>query len=343
MTWLLYGCIFAGIARFARPRREYIYVAASAYTVNCIITILQLLGLNPLWLYPNHLNYYDPFMQELCPFLGTLGNIDIGSAWNCLIIPLMCAECAFGKHRIRFLCLIPAILGLVCVFAVGVASGVLALAITFSIFIPFWITGIFASAVSSVSPSKLRRAAIISVASLWIIGLGFVFLFPGLPGFFGELHSILHGVVLDHFGSNRIHIWKDTLNVAADNLFIGVGPDSLMHHLDIRFSRYSEALEQLIQSGVDNAHNEYLQLLVSFGLFGFIPFALLMLITLCRAIPQSRSEPCALLLPSMLCYMIQAFFNIGLCVIFPLFMILWALTFSASSANHIHTQSVVTT
>jgi O-antigen ligase len=323
-----------GVSRYGSAKDKYLYAFGVSYTLCCLIVLVQLLGYNPLGLYPNNLNYYDPFVQETGKFLGTVGNIDLHSALSCLAIPMMCAICVCGSSRRRFLLLIPASLGLASVAASGVASGVLALAVTAVVFVPISVIFLHCrnkgmQAATVVSERSFRRR-VVTVAFLAVAAaLLAIYFWPGEGDTMSELRSLLHGEISDSYGSRRILIWKNVLNVIKDHPIFGVGSDSLESVLDVRFTRYSEVLGETITAAVDNAHNEYLQLLASFGLFGFLPLMAAQAVTWVHILRYWRiSRLITLICPGLLCYLVQAFFNIGLCITTPLFCIFWALTWT---------------
>lgn len=322
VTYLLYGAVLWGIARYGKPRARYLWTAAAVYSVICCISALQLLGGNPLSLYPGGLNYYDPYAREIGLFLGTLGNIDVASALHCLMLPLLGAAVVMGRQRSRFLLLIPIALGGVCMAAAGVASGLLAVACTAAAAAAVFAARLWAGKDAGKGRVFLRAVVILAV----ILGafLTAVYFLPVESGAVYELRQLLHGEVSGSFGSGRLRIWRSAWQVFWEHPLLGVGPDCLAPYLNVRFERYSEALGYTLVNYADNAHNEYLNLLCCFGLAGFLPFAAAQLDTWHRAL-CSTDRWVWLLLPALFCYLVQAFFNIGLCFVTPLFLILWGL------------------
>ena len=79
----------------------------------------------------------------------------------------------------------------------------------------------------------------------------------------------------------------------------------------------------MLRSIVDNAHNMYLQLFVNFGVIGAAPLSILAVYTTERI--AERMQSVRLLLAPMICFLIQAAFNIGTCIVAPLFLILWGI------------------
>lgn len=325
LEYLLYGGALIGIFRFGKLKKRYLYLAAGSYCLCCVITALQLMGFDPLGLYPANLNYHHPVAAELCPFLGTIGNIDTLSAYHCLMIPLLIAAVVYGKGKWRFALLLPALLGAVCAVVTAVASGLLAFCCA---------AAVFACVAAAKWYVRRRKNApsvwcvtLLLMALLLTAVLTAVYFAPLTSGTLYELKMVLHGQIEDHFGSSRIRIWRAAVREFFEHPLIGVGPDCLYFHLDIRFERYSEVLQELRVTYAGNAHNEYLELLCTVGVLGFLPFAALMGATWVRAL-RSGEESVKLLIPAMLCYLMQAFFNIGSHVITPVFIILWGLLLS---------------
>jgi len=145
-TFLCVGIFFC-VSQFAHPKKAYIYTACLAVSLNCIVAVLQILGYNPLHLFPGTYNFYDAGMEFSSTFLGTIGNADLFSAYICLILPLASIYYISAKRRplaLMYFVLLTAF----CLFKSGVAGGLLALAVTAVVASPFIIT----------NGERLRRA-----------------------------------------------------------------------------------------------------------------------------------------------------------------------------------------
>ena len=345
LTYLLYGCIFLGVSRFGTEKESYIYAFGASYTICSLIVLAQLYGYNPLSLYPNGLTYYEPFVQETGRFLGTVGNIDLFSALSCLAIPIMCSGCVNGAGRRRFLLLMPAALGLICVVSISVAAGVFALIITAVVFFPALVTDLYRrnlvrSDLGGLSERTLRCGAVVIAVLASAAAITAIYFWSGDGVTIRELQSMLHGEVRGSFGSSRVLIWENVLEVIRKHPLFGIGPDCLGNIMDVRFTRYSAALGETLVTTVDNAHNEYLQILVSFGLCGFLPLAAAQVLSWTHIIHNRRkNRVISLICPGLFCYMVQAFFNLGLCITTPIFCVFWALTWTrkVGTSPHGHT------
>ena len=157
-------CIFLFASRYGRLERGLIYALSASMSVNCIVSIFQLLGSNPLSLFPNNLGYYDMGIRYSGEFLGTIGNGNLYSAFLALCLAIFCAVFICGK-KWRFE-LVPAVLlGAFCLFRCTVSAGKLAFFVAMLIFTPIFFTNML----------RLRRG--LALAALLVTALGFALSF----------------------------------------------------------------------------------------------------------------------------------------------------------------------
>ena len=86
---LLYIAIALGCAGYGQWRDNYVNYIAISVTLCCLVAVLQLCGLNPLWLYPEGVDYYDAGVLYTGSFLGTMGNTNLLGAFLCLTAPVL--------------------------------------------------------------------------------------------------------------------------------------------------------------------------------------------------------------------------------------------------------------
>ncbi len=393
-TILLCAGIFFGVSLFARPKKAYIYAAALAVSLNCIIAVLQLLGYNPLHLFPGNYNFYDAGVKFSSTFFGTIGNADLFSAYICLILPLVSVY--YINTEKRTFSLLPCVLLCAfCLFVCGVSGGILAIAVTAIIAAPFVITHgerlrrvfeielvmlisaflVFAVKVaetvngvcvdfcfSKISAALLIITAIIAVLRLAVekrefrqkplqlifttlsaafvgSGLLIAYYWRGPEGSVYELSQIMHGIIKDSFGSSRILIWRKALELVPERLLLGGGPGTLALRLDVNFSRFVEETGKTLSATVDNAHNDYLGILVNTGLLSLIAYTSAQCASLFKAVKAAKlSEFCFCLACGLLCYWVQAFFGLGLFLVSPIMWLIWGLLIS--SFRHEKTDTV---
>lgn len=158
LTWLLYGGIFLGVSACGRPRLAHAYALAFSGTVNCVIAVVQLLGYNCLWLFPNARTFYDSGVYYTGEFLGLIGNTDLLAAFFCLVIPVCFGVFVLYGGR-KTAGLLPA--GALCLFVLleaGVSGGLVGLAVCVLVGAPLILTdrerlsrGLYVLAVSAAS------------------------------------------------------------------------------------------------------------------------------------------------------------------------------------------------
>lgn len=258
----LYCLSFLLVSAYGQPKRWMLWLYAAAISVNCVLCLLQFAGLNPLHLYPEGMNYYGANTQYAGEFLGTVGNADILSAVLSLSIPVFWAAILRMKGcRERYFLLIPLALCLVVLLRAFVA-GILG------------VTGAVVLSAPLMTDDKRRRKwALICVIAALIAAAAAVYCFGSrMCGFLYEASELMHGRWDNRFGTGRIYIWRNVIQLVPEHLLLGGGPDTLGLRTDAAFERYDETLGILIHSAIDTAHNEYLNILVNQGLLALLSY-----------------------------------------------------------------------
>ncbi len=275
--------------------------AGISITVCCIIAVLQLAGLNPLKLYPEGLNYYDAFTEYTAAFLGTIGNVDLLSALLSMAVPAFVCALVVLKDGRRFLLLIPLIFSLYVLFCMSVAGGIVGTLGAVILLPPVLM-----------KDRKKRIIATVCVVVLIFLGLVSIYLWGiGFGGTFAEASELLHGNFDDRFGSGRIYIWRTLLPLVTERPLLGGGPDSVAFRSTADFVGIDYYHEAYMHSVVDNAHNEYLGVLINQGILGILSYFSLLIssfVVWVRTAPHSAVS--AICGSAVAGYCIQAFFNV---------------------------------
>ena len=383
VTQLLLCAVFFGVSRFGHFRHIHAAALAVSATVCCLVAFLQLLGYDPLWLFPGELCYYDAGIRFPGVFLGTVGNADLHSAFLCLAFPLFLSLFVSGRTRRARLYLFPLFVSVAGLVVSGVSGGLLAAGLC-ALLSPVllvrdlaclrrWLiamavcllaaapalafrgerTGgavvwgfspdrraiacliLAAVCVSlcagthcirrAVSETLLRRSFLALAAAALLLGLAAVWFSPAESGTVYELSQAMHGHLEDSYGSSRVRIWRAVLALIPERPLLGGGPGTLPLRLDIAFSRYVQETGETLRTYVDNAHNQYLQLLADTGAAGLAGYVLLLVCSLAHAAKNHAPQTLALL-----CYCLQDFFGLGLCLVSPVFWAILGLSLSGS-------------
>lgn len=129
-----------------------------------------------------------------------------------------------------------------------------------------------------------------------------------------EVTQAVH--LADDAGAGRLYIWKEALKLIPENWAFGVGPDHLA--IEISPGRYA-----------DKAHNIYIEIAVTMGLFAFFSY----LAFLSFFLRPWKNETGFLFFLMILTYLIQGFFNIDVVAVMPLFWITLGLSLANSKAT----------
>lgn len=141
-----------------------------------------------------------------------------------------------------------------------------------------------------------------------------------------ETKEIIKGNLDDGYGTHRLFIWKNTLKIVPKNILNGVGIDNFYYAFG----------EKPIARGrwfFDKAHNEYLQILITEGIFALISYLLFYGWIIIKGIKNNyRNKQIYLILP-VIGYLVQAFFNISVIEVAPLFYISLGLLLNRGNIN----------
>lgn len=129
-----------------------------------------------------------------------------------------------------------------------------------------------------------------------------------------EIREVLLGRGQDSFGSYRLGVWRQTLQLSREHLLLGNGPDTFWY----AFREHLQKAGVSFPESFDNPHNEYLALLVNDGLPALLCYLLLLFSTLrrCRRNPRQWA-----LLAGLTAYAAQGIFSFSICIVAPMF---WA-------------------
>lgn len=133
-------------------------------------------------------------------------------------------------------------------------------------------------------------------------------------------------------GSFRIFIWKKSLPLVKSNFWLGSGPDTFQYV----FPNDIEKKNFFGDIIVDKAHNEYLQIAITMGVPALIAYIMLIAVVLRRAFLATKfadnKEKVLLygMISAIIGYLIQAFFNICVIPVAPLFWSILGLTLAKS-------------
>ncbi len=310
LTITLYAAAFLALSCFSVPGKRMLQIFAAAITLNCLVALLQFMGLNPLGLYPEGLSWADRHTGYNGAFIGLTGNADFAAAILSLSFPL-CWSAALRLKKPLYL--IPALLSLL-VLILGETKGGLLGAVCGSV---------LALPVALPLEKAGRKRLWLGILCAAALILALLWLLP-LPGTLGEAHALLRGKAEDSFGSGRIYIWRNTLPLLRERLLTGGGPDTFSHRMTAVFTRTGEN-GKTIRRTIDCAHNEYLNILINQGLPALLFYLAALVCSLVRWFRRRGGAAAALIGAALFCYALQAFFGISTPSCAGFFWVFWGL------------------
>lgn len=363
-----------------RPR-PVVKAAAAALLAYTGVAALQYAGFNPFGLFPEGRSLLTNY-----EFQGTLGNIDMGSGWLCLMLPMLLGGHALGltgwwsllggglcalllllmEVQSGLLTLVAMILVLLALALRspsnrarclrGMAAVLLALTLRLLIGLP-WLDGTASvclrPALWRLIPAALggvlltasrwpgqwalsRRALIIGAAVLTALAVLALYLLP-MPASTAlwEMQELLHGRWQDSFGSERLGVWRMTLEISRDNLLFGTGPDTFLYALQLYLVQTGQTLWQTF----DNPHQMLLAVLSGSGLPALLLYLLLLGWSFALAARAGRTKRWTVVLAlGAGGYLLQGMFVFSICLVTPMF---WAVLGMMVSLS-IHSMDPVT-
>ncbi len=317
------------------------------------VSILQLLGKNPLGLYPPGMSWYDANLRYSGAYLGTVGNAGLtgavlaaacslffllivqrGGGFRLLILPMLPTGWVLGRS-----CMDGPLLGLLAVLVLAfpvlvrdsraLGRYLYTAALLLTVLLLPELKGeamlllLLAAAGMALEAGKRRPLGRLPLALTILAVTAAVLTIYGYTGWrstLREASALLHGQVSPDFGSGRIYIWQRVWEQVSGHPWLGTGPDTLGLWELAPYEWYAQEAGIQVYTRIDAAHNEYLQTLACQG----IPAALLHLslpLLALRRFGKCGSAAAG----TALCYGIFALTGISACAAAPLFWVLLAL------------------
>lgn len=333
LTVSLYVLLFLIVSRWGLPTERLFKVLFWALAPFCLLCFFQALGKNPLGLYPETLNFYDGFgVRYKGAYAGTIGNVDIVSAFLALAAPMLLLHTRGQKPKEAWPCWVLAAACVAVMLWIKVLCGLVGLILGAAVCVLVF------------CPTGKRRWVLLACAVLAMMALGFLW-FVELPEetalggklddiikFLGELRQLLHGQVSDTFGSGRFYIWGQMLERIPDRLWLGVGPDMARFSELTPFFRY-DALGNLVrdESGkvisatITDAHCYPLHILYCQGLPALLSWLGVVGMTLYHWVRHRADRAVAILGGGLVCFLCAMLFCISSVIVMPFFWLTLAL------------------
>ncbi len=303
---------------YVKNNSGYKKVIAFIIISSCIISlyaILQYIGIDPI--------KRDSIRKEwVYNSFSTLGNRDFLGSYLSIVIPVTIICCIWNKKTLQSVLLFFAALvqfsALICSMARSAWLGIM-LSLIF-LFIVF-----FKESIRKYKKILALLLIFILVAfSINMIHKGSVSSrFKKIASDFASLIS--KPSINSTAGSQRIFIWLRTMDYIFERPILGSGPDTFdkVFSMSPKEAKYHFGSQNIY---VDKAHNEYLQIIVTTGfpsLFFYMVFLSIVYRKALKSLKYGNKNIYTLcFLGGVTAYIIQAFFNISVVSVAPLY---WSL------------------
>ena len=131
-----------------------------------------------------------------------------------------------------------------------------------------------------------------------------------------ELTDIIQNGIKNYTGSYRIYIWKETLKEVPNHLYTGIGIDNF------KYIRNGVPITVNIKDKMlyfDKTHNDYLQILITEGIFALISYLLLIILVFYATITSNVKKENPGLIYSFIGYLLQMITIFSVITVAPIF------------------------
>ena len=308
LTVMLYVLFFLAVSRWGRATRRLRNLLFWTMAAFCLLCLLQMLGKNPFGLYPKDMSFYDGYdVQYRGAYVGTVGNVDLASAFLALVIPILAVSSLKKPLRTVWQ------FWLLAAFCVGILIWLRVLCGLVGL--------LFGAAVSLVvlAPAQKRKWVLLGFGVLALLGIVVLWSFDLPVQLLHELHELLHGRVEDSFGTGRFFIWRQMLERLPERLWFGIGPDAVREAGLLPFVRYDASGSIAATAAITDAHCYPLQILFCQGLLALLCWLTTVGLALKDWAEARANRAAAALGSGLVCFLCAMCFCFSSVIIMPFF------------------------
>ena len=336
LMFATYVCIYICSKKYFNYKRISIFINIMFF----LSLLIGVLGIAQNYVkYPKFIEIYPIFNKEIC---STFGNSNFFGSFISLVLPISIASYIFTGTKRGF------ILSLIMFFnmiSCGTRSA--------------WVAFVFVALLGLIYLIKQRKSRyfVRAIVLLVLFIMIFVYLLNGfdfilskfknvskdefdtgkvtntqtltqkkVEQFKNDLQRARENGLSDRMGSGRIAIWKITLKLISKKPVLGCGPDNLWDGLVQNCTDETYKFVKATHTGIDKAHNEYLQIAATIGIPALICYLIFITLILVPKIKLAiTNKTYFIICLTVISYLIQAFFNISTIGVAPLFWMLLGL------------------
>lgn len=162
---------------------------------------------------------------------------------------------------------------------------------------------------------------------LFIIGILFTVGYLYYENNYADGKCEICNINFGEIDNGRIKIWENSFDIVKENFITGVGYDNFIYAYPNPVSENENIVNGIkvtTRSIVDNAHNVYLNNIISNGIFGFIIYIILCILVFLEGL-KSKDSFNYMLVSAFVVYSIQAFTNINVIEVTPIYYVIMGL------------------
>lgn len=269
-----------------------------------VLKINNILGYDRTWNWSNHFQYAS----------GTLANPNFYSTYI-----LMCLLWLFSTlFQIKGIIKKIFLSILVSIYIYGLVIGNTTSSILIFLFLAFIII------IFNFKPNKIKKnifpmlmCLILAFSVLFIINkYNYNNLYNTMKKNMYYINHIFKYGLKDYTGSYRIYVWKETLKEVPNYLYTGIGIDNFKY---IRKGTPIVVSDKHNTLYFDKAHNDYLQILITEGIFALISYLLLIILVFYAAFSSNVKKENPGLIYTFIGYLLQMIIVFSVITVAPIF------------------------
>lgn len=298
----VYIILFLSSIKYFEVSKVGLYLILIAANVMSLYGIIQFFGIDQIQdILGIHVNYGQS--------IGLIGNRNFFSTYLLIFLFISMGLYIFYKEKIYLIFSIPLFGALLCTLTRGGWIG----------FIVF----VFIGLMFILKRKECLNRAIIIFCMFFFVFISIEIMSGGRILQRTEKSNVIseEGEVVGSAGA-RLNIIKMSFKAFVKRPLLGGGPDTLMEVFKLDFKDDRDSHKEKYGEYVDKAHNEYLEYAASTGIFTLIIYIVLIVYILKGLINNIKDDRSKIMIISLSGYLVQAFFNISVNRVAPLYWIM---------------------
>lgn len=321
----IYTMVFILLAMWLKPSRLLFVCFVLSVGGNAIVCILQTIGVNPLGLYRGGIFFgLGDGLYYQGQYTGTIGNSNFTSELLAMSVCIVVAYMILSEGSKRFLLLMPILLCAYAMFSIDADQGTVAALVTVFLFCVFVLC----------KDTKVKAAICVLGVVVILVALCCIYFFveavdftyPVSPSAIRQLRELLHGNFSPKLATGRVGLWAETIARIPNRFYWGYGSQSMIWADFPPSTRHSVEQGMCLESRPAAAHNIYLNIWYSNGIFALLLYVILLVWCAYKWLRLAhRSKDVAALGCGIVSWSVQGLFAVSNITITPYFWLLLAL------------------